>query len=282
MIEITIKNGYQNWHSVKVCINEFPTPSTFEIEFNHDSVTAMSFQAAADYTASMLMKESNNLYLGLSGGLDSEFVAEVLHRNNVPFTPIVAVLPNTIEHYYALQWCQSKSITPLIIEFKENDPRLTNELAKAVHKLKQKNNLSSVNVYLEKYVRSLGGQFLTGDSPLLQHTDDFYQSAGPVFDIHWLVYTSNLLDSQSTVQHFLLYTPEILLAAASEIDYTLNDSSGKAKLYNIPYRPKNYHPPMPVDSSTEQQLRHLASADRYSRLGNAEWHKDDLIKLLTK
>lgn len=282
MIDISINNGYCDWHSVRAQINEFPASSTFEYTFNHQSVEKLTFQLAADHTAQMLHQECSNIYLGLSGGLDSEFVAEVLWRNGIPFTPIVAVLPDDIDHFYALHWCQTKSIQPLIINFNRNDARLLNESIKAVHILKQKTNLTSVNLYLEKYVRSIGGQFVTGDSPLLQHTDNFYQAAGPVFDIHWLVYTGNLIDRDCTSQHFLLYTPEILLAAATEIDYTLNDSAGKAKLYGIPYRPKNYHPSMPLDPSTEQHVRQLASADKYSRLSNAEWHRDELIKLLSR
>jgi hypothetical protein len=242
----------------------------------------MSFQDAADYTAKLIGQTYNNIYLGLSGGLDSEFAAEALYRNGVPFTPIIAALPQDQDHYYALYWCQCRSITPVVVTFTENDPRLVNEATKAVYKLKQKTNLTSVNLYLEKYVRALGGQFLTGDSPLLQHTEGFNQAAGPVFDLYWLVYTSNFVDPNSTAQHFLLYTPELLLAAAKEIDYRVSDSVGKTKLYNIPYRPKNYRPVMPIDEATEKNIIRHAVADRYSRLNNAEWHKDYLISLLTK
>ena len=61
----------------------------FEVEWNINNVQKMSFADASDYTALQIASKYPELYLSLSGGMDSIYVASVLHRNRIPFIPII-------------------------------------------------------------------------------------------------------------------------------------------------------------------------------------------------
>ena len=80
-----------------------PFNATFNIQ---SPVSTMSFNDAADYTANLIAHKYDNLHLCFSGGLDSEYVATVLCRNEIPFTPVILLTPNNAEIWYAFKFCK--------------------------------------------------------------------------------------------------------------------------------------------------------------------------------
>ena len=108
-----ILDGFNKWYTVTANVQKKPMASTLSMTFNHLSVATMSFQDAADDAAIKFSKLHSNIYIGLSGGADSEFVADVFLRNNIPFTAIVATTPHSLEYLFALEWCNRKKVEPV-------------------------------------------------------------------------------------------------------------------------------------------------------------------------
>ncbi|MGZ4850083.1 MAG: hypothetical protein ACXV2C_01730 [Candidatus Bathyarchaeia archaeon] len=79
----------------------------FKVHFEPYSFKDMSFQEAAEYTASLINHQyKGNLCVALSGGADSEYVARLLHAMKIPFVPIIIFAPgNRDETYIAEALC---------------------------------------------------------------------------------------------------------------------------------------------------------------------------------
>ncbi len=281
-MKITITEGLDDWYTVTADIQKKPLQSTTTLTFNHVSVEDMNFQDAANDAAIKFSQRYSNIYIGLSGGADSEFVAEVFLRNKIPFTPIVSSVPDSPEHMFALEWCKKNSINPIFIEFKYDDIRLVKKSFLASRAIKQKCNITTVVMYLSEYVQELGGVLLTGESPLFRHTNGYYDAAGDILDIHSNVFYPKLWKPSLPIHGFLMYTPELFLAMTREGDTSLNHSSAKCKLYNVPFRVKDFNPPPVITNSLEYDIHTKLSIRDYCPLPALEWTKDELIGLLTR
>jgi hypothetical protein len=285
---INFSGGHNNWWTIKIQMQETPLNSQFDMTFNHDSVQHMTFQNAADYTAQLINKKYNNLYVAMSGGLDSEFVAEVLYRNNIPFTPIIArVLPasNNInyDYFYAMYWCEQKNIKPLVVTYTQDDPRLIKQCVKLLSKLKKfSNNILLMDVI--EQVEKNNGQIIIGDPTLPRGTEgyEYHNSIGEVFDTDWIGHFCEMFDLDN--KHpggFFAYTPELLLAFAKELDITANESVAKTKLYGVPYRPKTFSITT-LSQKIVDNMSHLYVLNEYSTIPSKFWKKQELIDLLVK
>jgi asparagine synthetase B (glutamine-hydrolysing) len=104
--------GHNNWCSVNL------TPKRFAFQVNSPASNELDFQSACDFTAQTLYQDWGDqpLYLSLSGGLDSEVIANTFVRNHIPFVPIILCVDNfnSAESQYAKSWCQQHNIDPLI------------------------------------------------------------------------------------------------------------------------------------------------------------------------
>jgi hypothetical protein len=286
---INFSGGHNNWWTINIYPQKKPLPSLFDMTFNHDSVQHMTFQDAADSTAQLIGKYYNNLYLAMSGGLDSEFVAEVLYRNNIPFTPIIAAVeavPNTYinyDYFRAIHWCEQKKIKPVVIFYTQDDPRLVKQCLKLLNKVKDYTpNIALLD--LIDQVEQLNGQIIIGDPTLPRGTEgyEYHDPIGPIFDTDFLGHFCEIFDSDN--RHpggFFAYTPELLLAFARELDITLNESAAKTKLYGVPYRPKTFS----VESISQKildNMYYLYNLEQYSEMPSKYWKKQELIDLLVK
>ena len=111
-----------NWitHNLNERLNDFSL--NLEVSLNPYQFNKLSFHNAADYTAKLIAKKYNNLFLSLSGGADSDYVFHCLIRNNISFTPIIVETSgNAYEMKYALHACKKFNVTPIIITLTDND-----------------------------------------------------------------------------------------------------------------------------------------------------------------
>ena len=281
---IKVSGGYNNWWTLTLDMKLSPEPSVFTVDLHPDkTVKQMSFQEAADYTAQRISQDYSNLYVSLGGGLDSEFVATVLLRNNIPFRPIVAHLKNSnnLDFHYALDWCDKNIIDPILLEYKLDDPRLIKQAMALAKKYCLDRPRAAMLMDVLEYIDEQGGSALTGD-PSIGYTDldeNFYQGIGDEFGI-WPI---ELMSSILRLNHpgaFFFYTPEIVLAQAHELDTTLNDSRSRTKLYQIPFRPKTW-PPRGLSDETRLKVKQIFDIHKYTVPQNYKWNKEDLIKIFT-
>jgi hypothetical protein len=274
MVEMS---GLNNWYSTTYKPGQKNSDIDFDVAFLLTEPTpSLSFKEAADYTARKLKENYSNLYLALSGGMDSEVIANALHRNRVPFTPII-YKEETREHWYALRWCKERDITPIIL-----DVNLVKEdIVKFVIKKSKELDLSSTPwpfiLYIKDYVEQRNGHLITGEADLHYDTQEYVDAHGEpgIFEVpNWACFT----EIENPGRHpgsFFLYTPEMALSIAENTDCKLNTEEAKEKLYNVPFR---------IKTRGRDLTRQLP--DWVRQWGNGpgqrikQWNKNDFIALL--
>ena len=277
--------GKDGWYSVSTTIATNPTPSEFKIQFNHTSVGDIGFQTAADIAAHGIAAE--NLFVPLSGGVDSEFVATVLYRNRIPFTPVIVQLPGLTEHYYALNWCCEHNISPMVLQLQKDSAEVVHTVYKL---LKMWPNLQSiqgiVTAYVLQAIEDLGGVAVVGDPDLTpkqynNYTYDFDFPLGDILDTDLTGHVALFLSDSSIP--FLWRTPELVLATAKQLPTNVNFDVARAKLYQVPYRPKQQQ--LIRDFMSDNLLAKVTNIfklPKYSVVPKIEWTRNQLIELLTK
>lgn len=286
---IKISGGHNLWWSAHIDLQKKPCDSRFDILFNHTSVQSMSFQQAADYTAKLIANKFNNLFVAMSGGLDSAFVAEVLYRNNIPFTPIIGIIASNddganCDYFRAMFWCEERNIKPMVIKYTPDDPRLIKQIMLVYNKLKQISDGGAIQLALNEQVKLLNGHLITGNPTIANRTigNEYFNSIGSMFDTDWISFYCDIFNTNDQTTCFFFYTPELVLGFAKEIDTTVNESVAKTKLYNIPYCIKTLPDSNALLQDTLDKLYHLYQVDIYSEIPTKVWNKEDLIKELVK
>jgi hypothetical protein len=108
---------YNDWLQPNLHLRLEDRNRDFEVLFQPYQFKNKSFEEECDITAQMIATKAENIFIGLSGGIDSEFVCKVFLRNFVKFTPIIAVYEgNEKERAFAFDFCQRHSINPIILE----------------------------------------------------------------------------------------------------------------------------------------------------------------------
>jgi len=225
-----LPGGYNNWYSVSV------DGAKFQLKFNHGASERYSnFDYAANRAALLLKQQWSNkpLYLALSGGIDSECVANVLLRNQIEFTPVILKIEslNAIETWYAEYWCRKNNIVPVILEYTIND--LCNSMIKFFPKLYAFKNYEQTPIMIVfDYVEQQGGHciYSAGDINLEPGTDQFFCKS--------LDFISDIVGKGRHPSAFFMYTPELALSYINKFDTSLDEQYNKLNFYGVSPRPK--------------------------------------------
>jgi hypothetical protein len=221
--------GHNAWASVNL------TAERFAMQVNKPATHNFEFAVACDWTAQKLVEDfgDHDLYLGLSGGLDSELVANVLLRNNIDFVPFVLSIPgiNDLEVWYAHHWCWRNNIQPLIhtMSIAEIEQQMLPNLAR----IKNTHQAGLIMIlWIADYVADKGGKLITAVAELNWDLsqDTFYSNT--------VDYVLNLFDHSRHPTGFFSYTPELVLSYVNQFDTALNEQYNKINFYQVPPRPK--------------------------------------------
>lgn len=219
--------GHNEWCSVNL------TPERFAFQVNIPTTKELDFQTACDLTSHALYQEWGHrpLYLSLSGGLDSEVIADTFVRNHISFIPVILRVGNlnAAESWYAEYWCHQHGIDPAIktLTIAEYEAVVKKYLP-AIRDTHQTGIIA--NLYLADEIAALGGCYVNGVGDINQDQDQFYCN---IVDF--------ALDVFKAGQHptgFFMYTAELALAYIKMFDITVNEQYNKLKFYNVPPRPK--------------------------------------------
>ena len=219
-----------------------PFNATFNIQ---SPVLTMSFNDAADYTAKLIADKYDNLHLCFSGGLDSEYVALVLRRNKIPFTPIILLTPEHPELWYAFKFCKEHNLQPLILDFsdKHAGPFYIDKLLHNVYEIATELKLPIVESLIPNVIARLlpkNTNIVTGYGEPLRQSTKFSDPIGDIFEIWDRDCYLNLEYGDRKPGAFFTYTPEIVKAIATDIDITQNSQLAKSTLYGLLPRSKMY------------------------------------------
>lgn len=279
---ISVDSGFNNWWHVDLDV--YNSGALFKWSFNHTSVKDMTVSDAAKYTAELIANKYDNLHLLMSGGVDSEFVADILYQHNIPFTPVVGCAPDNAnqDYFFAMHWCQHRNIKPLVVEFKTDDIILQKSYATMCKKYGIINNSYVMKPLLDTVINR-GGYALLGEANLtLEKPDSKWDDpVGEVLEITPQGLFGSIYTNGAHPCEFLAYTPELLLALIKNINPALNNPMAKTTMYNVPFRPKNW-PSVMLTSGTKEKIQKICKVEQYPPHIHQFWKQSELISILDK
>lgn len=224
-----------------------------QVDFRTRAKTLIDFDAACDQAAGEIYDTHKNLYLGLSGGADSEYVANCFHRNGIPFTPIILQYnlatsrDQEYESWYAKQWCKRNNIEPLVVNM---DNYVASEHEKNVYlQLKPRVLGGAVTSgFLKKIVEELGGNLLSGFQ--IEYYPDCEQMTylePQLGDYNGFVFEESdyYIETLGGTQHpwaFFYWSPEVLAGFVNSWDPNKTMTENKSSIYKTAHRPKFVYP----------------------------------------
>ena len=211
------------------------------------------YHQACDQVAQEIYTEHKNLYIALSGGSDSENVANAFYRNKIPFTPIILIYDNVIhqdqiiESWYAIQWCKRNKIEPWIIHSQD----LVGSLEERASFLDIQPRLLFGNItswLLLKHIKEKNGLLVTGYQveyyPDYEQLEHLRHQLGDY--LGFIMEEADLyLETACPNQHpwaFHYWNPTILASFINEWDVDVTMQENKANIYKIAHRPKLIYP----------------------------------------
>lgn len=218
------------------------------------SAIPASWEAACDATALDIASKYDNLYVGMSGGADSEHIADILYRNKIPFTPIIiewvgfatiAEDQSNVENQYAYYWCKKRNITPIIMRL-GRDIFTDGSYETILNKIKPRLQYGATMMYVSQEVERLGGNLVTGMQ--LEYFPDAQFGKLEKIPAGYKGFVANESDfyfeADNPDRHpwaFYYWSPEMMAATVAYWNTTTTMTETKAELYGTPYRPKLFN-----------------------------------------
>lgn len=270
-----ISGGHNNWFAIN------NSGSQFKIKFaTKASRLYENFDDAADHAAHLLYKEWGHrpLYLALSGGIDSEFVAKILLRNQIPFTPVILKIKsiNEPETVFADKWCDENNIPADVITIGVEDlSNVDKKFFPQMHQLR--NYWSTPLLYIYHYIANKNGHCVCamGDINLDSDRREFFHCN---YD-----FTSNLINAGQHPTSFFMYTPELALSYINKFDVNKDEQTNKLSFYPVVARSKlNYNVMLPpIDSNLMDRMWYILKI-KNEKFDNCHWYgtKEQIVQQL--
>jgi hypothetical protein len=251
------KNGWIKYRFNRGYHNVFPE-SDFDVYLDPQApAEIVSVEVAGNRVAQELYDVYKNIYVAMSGGIDSEWVANCFHRQGIPFTPIIYEAEDLqyMDTHWAIQWCERNNITPII--YKDSIPEFSKRIVSIASKFctKQAGGPATLRP-LTEFVEQRGGYLVTGaafpeyypDPNLgylkykVQDIKLFDSQGNAIINNGWIIHESDIMHAiYSCKDHpfnFLSWNPEILLSYIHARDNTKNSEYNKCNIFNCIERPK--------------------------------------------
>lgn len=223
------------------------------VKFNQKANKILPFDQACDQTAQEIYSQHKNLYVALSGGCDSENIANSLHRNKIPFVPIILIYNHAKdqeqrqESAYAVEWCRQHQVEPWIV-YTNDFIGSTEEKLSFLHLRPRLQFGHMTSLMLSKLMQDKQGLLVTGYQ--LEYYPDLDQMTylePQLGDYVGFVLeeSDNYLETMCPDTHpwgFHYWSPDILAAFVNEWDIAMNMQENKANIYKVQYRPKMGYP----------------------------------------
>jgi hypothetical protein len=232
--------------------------------------------------------KGKEIFVAMSGGCDSEIVAESFFKAGIAFTPVIVDIyfhsfhSNYADSWWAKKWCEEHSIKPVIKKI--TSTQVIADTYKISQEIMGRHLYPMLYVMLARQVKNNGGVFVSGQGIFEYYPD------------HTVEYLSSLL-SDTTIKdnsegwffhecdsyididcpgyhpyNFLSWTPEICLAYLNERNTQLSSELNKFKIMKRLPRPKLQGPDIVVYNMLEHQrmLRQTRGTSEVAFLGTHE------------
>jgi len=220
-----------------------------KVTFKKRAKNLMDFDKACDQAANEIYQTSKNLYIALSGGSDSEYVASCFLRNNIPFTPLIIDYKKyqnkfpQYELWYAYQWCKKHQVQPKIVNLDVYPS--SDEERQHYDKIKPRLfNGGITSGFLSTIMKELNGNLVTGAQ--LEYYPDHEQMTylepqlGEYngFVLEESDYYLEVIDQDRHPWAFFYWSPEVMSGFVNNWDLHLTMQENKAAIYKTSPRPK--------------------------------------------
>jgi hypothetical protein len=207
----------------------------FSADINPFTFHKMGFDEAVKLTVMEINNNFQNLYLALSGGLDSEFILRAFHKNSVHIKPVIVCCGNETENVYAYKVCEELNIEPTILNIDEKEflKIFENDI---VGKLNGLGYNTTQVLFAADYVQKQNGTLITGNHIIGDDDTPVDESVFAYFN-EWDFYVGVLFPNLIDID-FFNYTPEICYSLISNWTPGLSWQKFKSQLYDIEYRNK--------------------------------------------
>jgi len=205
--------------------------SDFVVNINKQKYEKLSFDQAAADVCHKLVQIGKPIYVGLSGGIDSEYVFRKFHNLGYVVKPvIVCTSGNRYETPNAFELCRELNVDPIVIHKSEI------EYLQIIYKyiIKKLNGYGVATpgpIIAGMYAQEHNGIFVKAEHLVDEKDGKMYVGAN-----EWDFYNDALIDKSNTY-YFFMYTPEIVYSMISKI-VGYDVQKFKSKLYGLPFRKK--------------------------------------------
>ena len=264
-----------NWFTSNLA-ERFTNPeSDFLLNLNPYPFKKIDFNLAVELAVKEIGSKYTNLYLGLSGGYDSEFVLRAFHKFGIPIIPVIVHFCNEAETKFAHQACKELGITPIVITITE-DQFVEYFYEKIFKQLNGVGFHSTHGLFVAEYVEKNKGTLITGGHFIgTYHTNvaDDYSST-----CEWEFYAGYLYPAVNKID-FYMYTPELTYSMFPETDEG-GWSDYKHKLLGLEYREKI----QPVYSAEliSRLRKLLGPRDNFNHIFKYDWTREEWDKIFEK
>jgi hypothetical protein len=219
-------------------LNEWLKVENDSCSFDFSDLKIWKKKECIDYAVEKITEKYENFYVALSGGIDSEFVANSLLERGINFIPVIVNLEtNKIESWFAFKWCYENKKTPLVISLSEE------EIVNYFPRISKTNNIPfycSPQVLLSKIISGFDGSLLFGGEEFFQR-DRFLAADMKPMSENLSTDNYSFIVEKINKKHpggFLTYTPELIVNMVKEIDYSKPPELALAEYYGVMPRPK--------------------------------------------
>jgi len=231
--------------------------ATFSVKLNPTSLAKedINFTQASDNVAKELYQTYGKIYVAMSGGIDSEYVANTFLRNKIHFQPIIfkAEDLNELDVWWAIEWCKANNREPIII--KQSIKQFCDGLIKQsrMFGVRWFPGVYAINQCAE-YAKKNGGVLTTGSGNYTHYPDlvlsqmkktsqdvykyDDYRIVEDGYYTHLPFLVSHQLNPEMPI-NFLEWNPQIVYSYIKEYDLNFDSAVNKARIMGCDRRPKN-------------------------------------------
>ena len=234
-----------------------------KINVKKSNYCSLNFEKEANATAKLIKSNfDTKICVAFSGGIDSEYVVRVFHRNNIDFIPVIVLCDNNLqETKYAVDICKELNIVPEIIHLKNDD------LKKIVFediliKLKSVGLYAAPHLFASYYAKRKNYTLVCG-AEMLDSEGHISQTKIGLND--WDIYPYGLYPEVSVSIPFFYYTPNLFFSFVDSIDRCSNNTiqEFKSSLYGVKNRKKIRPTYSKINTNIFFQLKNNESKNYY-------------------
>lgn len=223
---------YQDWLKSNIDTVLYGWDKSFRIWFDPYEFRPQSFVLEAEHAANLIsFSYPHDLCLGLTGGADSEFIARLLHRMQIPFLPVIIKYPgNNEDTNRAIKLC--KELDLVCLEIPISEEAVLQYFMDITFKKYRSDGLNhTFQMMLADKAKEMGVVMILGET--LVYDPDPCQAIVKAFKF--------LPDFRyHDVIPFYYYTPSLALAEMKEIKDTDTAQAFKSRVRGTSYRDKIY------------------------------------------